>query len=76
MKKIAAVKRGKNPEVFSEFVGKSVKVSYLDDGHIMALHGTLLAAEKGGLTIDGENGVQVISADRLLNVEEEAEEES
>ena len=74
MKKIA-VRRGKDSGVFSELVGKSVKVSYRDNGRIMTLHGTLLAAENGGLTIDGENGVQVISADRLLNVEEDVEEE-
>ena len=71
MKKIAAVWKGKDPGVFTDLVGKGVKASYLDDGRITAIHGTLLAAENGFLTIDGEKGVQVIVADDIIKVEEE-----
>ena len=71
MKKIAAAWRGKDPGVFSELVGKSVRASYRDEGRIRTCHGTLLAAENGFLTIDGEKGVQVIATDDLIKVEEE-----
>ncbi len=71
MKKVA-VRRGNDFGVFSELVGKSVKVSYLDEGRVSTIHGTLLAAENGFLTIDGERGVEVVAQDDLIKVEEES----
>ena len=68
---MAAVSGGKDPGVFSELVGKGVRASYRDEGHIRTAYGTLLAAENGFLTLDGEKGVQVIVTDDLIKVEEE-----